>query len=81
MQTAPGNDLSDDVERLVAELRAIERWGAQHWRNIRPKLETIASATRQNRRSEILSQLLSIIPQLDKSRRATRLGREEIKRK
>jgi hypothetical protein len=80
MQEPPDSDLDilNEVERLVAELIAIGQWDDEHRWKIRPKVETIAFAARHNRRKEILSRLLSIIPRLDQSRRAPRLDREEV---
>lgn len=53
------------VERLVAELRAIERWNTDYWWNSDPEAyETLAFVARRERRAEILSQLLILVPQL-----------------
>jgi hypothetical protein len=61
------DDGLDRVERLLAELRAVERWDADYWRNSHPEVyENLAWAARQARRREILSQLRW---QLDEDRR------------
>jgi hypothetical protein len=52
-------DVMGEIEPLVAELEAIEWWDAAYWRRKRPEVhETLALAARQERRSEILNQLL-----------------------
>jgi hypothetical protein len=53
------------VERLVAELRAIERWNTHYWQNSDPEAyEKLAFLTRRERRAELLSELLTLIPRL-----------------
>jgi hypothetical protein len=55
----------DRIEQLVAELRAVEWWDVGHWRKRRPEdYEILAFRARQERRSEILSQLVSLIRRL-----------------
>jgi hypothetical protein len=57
----------DRIERFVAELRAIEWWDVGHWRKHRPEdYETLAYRARQDRRSEILSQLVRLVGRLEK---------------
>jgi hypothetical protein len=69
MQTPLDNEALDRVERLVAELRAIERWDEGHRRDGFPEgYERLSFIARQERRSEIVSQLLSIVPRLDLNR-------------
>lgn len=66
MRLAPDNDGLNRVERLVGELRAIERWDADYWRNKLPIAdEVLAFVARRKRRAEILSQLLTLVPRLD----------------
>ena len=66
MRSVLDNDGWDRVERLVAELRAVERWDADYWRNIDPRAyEMFAFVARRKRRAEVLSQLLTLIPRLD----------------
>jgi len=65
MEPVPDKDGLDEVARLVAELRAIEWWDADYWRTSRPEgYEAIAFVARQKRRSEILVQLVSLVPRL-----------------
>jgi hypothetical protein len=55
----------NQVERLVSELQAIEHWDAGDWRKCVPKrYEILAFVARRERRTEILSQLLTLIPRL-----------------
>jgi hypothetical protein len=64
---APTSDGLNKVESLVAELKAIECWDAAYWRGDRSQMvESLAYIARGERRAEILSQLRSLIPQLDK---------------
>ena len=66
MRSVPDNDALTQVERLVGELRAIERWNTDHWRKRDPKrYEVFAFVARRKRRAEILSELLTLIPRLD----------------
>jgi len=67
MRSVSDNDALNQVERLVAELRAIERWDADHWRKCDPEAyEMVAFVARRTRRTEILSQLVTLIPRLVK---------------
>jgi hypothetical protein len=55
-------DLSDgtveQVERLVSELRAINHWDTEYRKRHRPeRYETVAFASRQKRRKQIMLQL------------------------
>jgi hypothetical protein len=76
MPLAPNDDGWGQVERLVAELRAIERWNADYWGNSDPETyETLAFVARRERRAEILSQLPTLIPPLVKKSRETYLDR------
>jgi hypothetical protein len=51
-------DELDRVERLVEELKAIEKWDTAYWRNGRSEVnEKIAFLARRERRREILAQL------------------------
>lgn len=52
--------ISERLERLASELRAISHWDTQYWRKRRPeRYETFAFVSRQKRRSEIIRDLLS----------------------
>jgi hypothetical protein len=65
MPSVSDSDGWSRVERLVEELRAIERWDANYWRNrYLDAYEMLAFAARRERRAEILSQLLTLIPPL-----------------
>lgn len=65
MRRLSNDDGLDNVELLVAELRAIERWDADYWRDARPQAyEILAYTRRRETRAEILSELLSLIPRL-----------------
>jgi hypothetical protein len=56
-----GSDALNQVDRLVAELRAVEHWDADYWRKGDPEVyEIVAFVTRQKRRTEILSQLVNL---------------------
>jgi hypothetical protein len=67
MRSVLDNDGWDRVERFVEELRAIEHWNSDYWRNSDPKpYEMLAFLGREKRRDEILSQLLILIPPLIK---------------
>jgi hypothetical protein len=60
MRSALNDDRWSRAERLVAELRAIEHWNTNYWRNSDPETyETLAFVARRERRTEILSQLLT----------------------
>lgn len=51
----------EQVEKLVSELRAISHWDAEYKRHRCPEwYETVAYASRQKRRSEIIRQLYKI---------------------
>ena len=66
MRSLPNNEVLSQVERLLGELRAIERWDADYWRNRHPEAyERLAFVARRKRRAEILSQLRTLIPPLD----------------
>jgi hypothetical protein len=65
MPLFPDNDGWDRVELLVGELRAVERWDTDYWRNNDPEAyEMLAFGARRKRRAEILSQLLTLISPL-----------------
>lgn len=50
----------------MGELRVIELWDVDHWRNPLPEAyEMFAFVARRKRRAEILSQLLALISRLD----------------
>jgi hypothetical protein len=71
----------DRVERLVEELRAIERWNSGYWRNSDPKPhEMHAFVARRKRRAEILSQLVMLIPRLTKKQRNLWIMRKSNRR-
>jgi hypothetical protein len=54
-------------QRLEAELQAIELWNTDFWRKSDPEAyEMLAHAARRERRSEILAELLTLIPRLTK---------------
>jgi hypothetical protein len=58
MLSLSDQDELDRVERLVEELKAIEKWDTSYWRNGQTEVhEKIAFLARRERRSEILSQL------------------------
>ena len=60
------NDGWSLVGRLVEEMRAIEHWDADYWRNHHPEAyELLAFVARRKRHVEILSQLVILIPRLD----------------
>ena len=62
----PDSDALNQIERLVEELRAVEQWDADYWRKGGPEaFEVLAFAARRKRRSEILSQLLKLVPRLE----------------
>ena len=53
------SDLRDQAARLLAELKAIEHWNTAYWQTCDPHVhETIAFLTRNERRSEIIGQML-----------------------
>jgi hypothetical protein len=55
------NGAIEQVEKLVSELRAISYWDADYKRHRCPEwYETVAYASRQKRRSEIIRQLYKI---------------------
>ena len=61
IRMALGDGTFERVERLVSELRAISHWDDEYWRHSRREwYETVAFATRQERRSEIIRQLLRL---------------------
>jgi hypothetical protein len=63
MRLVPDKDGWNRVQRLVTELQAIEHWDTKHLRNLDPETyEMLAFVARRKRRTEILSQLLTIIP-------------------
>jgi hypothetical protein len=67
----------EKIERLVAELRAIERFDERHWKEGCPKLtEMLAFESRQDRRRAILSELTALLPNLEhpspKKKRSTK---------
>jgi hypothetical protein len=65
MRSGSDNDGWNRFEQLLTELRAIERWDADYWRkNNLEAYEMLGFLGRRNRRAEILSQLLIIIPAL-----------------
>jgi hypothetical protein len=43
----PDNDALGKLERLVAELTAIERWDAEDWRHSRPEGEKLPASSRR----------------------------------
>lgn len=56
----------DKIESLVAELKAIERWDAAHWKAACRDLgEIMAFQHLRMRRSEILSQLFRLLSALE----------------
>ena len=64
-----------EVERLVAELRAIERWDVYFWRaDRREPFEVVAFRNRRKRRSEILARLLIITRTRPKEKLKSVLG-------
>lgn len=66
MRSVQDNEALNLIERLVAELRAIERWDAGYWGTSAPEaFEILAFGARRKRRAEILDQLLIVIPRLD----------------
>jgi hypothetical protein len=66
MPSVLDNDQWSRVERLVQELRAIERWDVDYRRNRYPEAyEMLAFGARRRRRAEILSQLMTLILRLD----------------
>jgi hypothetical protein len=66
MQSVPDNDALNQVERLAAELRAIEHWDFDYWlRAVPERSETLAFVARRKRSTEIISQLLTLIPGLE----------------
>ena len=63
MRSALNDDGMDRVERLVAELRAIERLNVDYWWKDGPETyEMLGFLARRERRAEILSQLLTLTP-------------------
>lgn len=63
MQQTLGGETIEPVERLLSELRAIERWDTEYWRKSRPEWhEKGAFVSRQKRRGEIIRQLLCATP-------------------
>jgi hypothetical protein len=53
------------IERLVEELRAIDYWDADYWRNHHPEAyEMLAFVARRKRHAELLSRLITLIPPL-----------------
>lgn len=56
----------EKIESLVAELKLIERWDAAHWEAASRDLgEIMAFQHRRMRRSEILSQLVTLLSTLE----------------
>jgi len=77
MRSALNDDGMDRVERLVAELRAIERLNVDYWRKDGPETyEMLGLLARRERRAEILSQLLTLTPRLTEG-----MGRPWVSRK
>jgi hypothetical protein len=61
MRTFLNSDGWNQVERLVAELQAIEGWDTDYWRKSDAEAyEMLAYVARRERRSEILAQLLTL---------------------
>jgi hypothetical protein len=59
VQKSLGEGTIKPVERLLSELRAIERWDTEYWRKPRPEWhEKGAFVSRQKRRCEIIRHLL-----------------------
>jgi hypothetical protein len=59
----PEDRVLQKIERLVLELRTIERWSAAHWRSRRNDARAMLAFEKcRNRRSEILSELIAILP-------------------
>jgi hypothetical protein len=55
-------DRREQAERLLTELKAIERWNTAYWRNSDPDVyETSAFLARESRRSEIILQI-AVVP-------------------
>lgn len=60
------DDLFDELERLVAELTAVEHWDVDYWRTPhRAKYEILAFAARRERRSQILFRIFTISLRLE----------------
>jgi DNA-binding GntR family transcriptional regulator len=58
MLSPSDQDELDRVERLVEELKAIEKWDTAYWRDGRTEVhEKIAFLARRERRNEIIAQL------------------------
>ena len=82
MRLVPNNYGWNRVERLVAELRAIEHWNTDYWRKGDPEAyETLAFVARRERRVEILSYLLTLIPRLTKEQGKLWITRKSTQRK
>ena len=55
------SDLREQAARLLAELKAIEHWNTAYWQTCDPDVhESIAFLTRNERRSEIIGQMLLV---------------------
>jgi hypothetical protein len=72
----------DEVQTLVAELKAVEQWDVSYLRNPKPeKYQTLAFVARGNRRCELLSQLLStLFPNLTTQRKDTLNNQQNMPR-
>jgi hypothetical protein len=56
------------IDRLVAELKTIERWNATYWRRASKGVgvnEMIGFQSSRDRRRAILDQLVALLPKLD----------------
>jgi PilZ domain len=61
MRLVPEREGRDKVERLAAELKAIQQWDVLYWRSRTPETyEKSAFVARCNRRNEILAQLVNM---------------------
>jgi hypothetical protein len=58
----PGDDRLDRAGTLIKELRAIEHWDSDYWWNTDPDTyERDSYMSRQRRRNEILTELLTVL--------------------
>ena len=65
MRHTISDETIEELDRLVSELRAIGFWDTAYRRNLSPEFyETVAFATRQKRRREILRQLQQLSHQI-----------------
>jgi hypothetical protein len=82
MRSVADNDVLNRIEQLVGELRLIERWDADYWQNRLPEAyESFAFMARRTWRTEILSQLLTLVKRLDiRSRGLHGLSRKSTQR-